>query len=320
MPRHSRLARLLQFSVFAQLAIAAAWLAWRWPHSPLQAAAGAALVVLGGPIVLAVEFIFSAVISRSDPAPAPAAAQLWRAWLAESVYLFRVFWWRQPFRWRAVADLLEARCAGRTGVVLVHGFMCNRGFWTPWMQRLRAAGRAFVAVNLEPAFAEIDAYAPAIEAAVRQVAQATGRPPLLVCHSMGGLAARAWWRAHGGPARVAGLVTIASPHHGTWMGRFSRRPNGRQMRLGCAWLRALAAHESRAPLPPATCWFSNCDNIVFPASTATLPQADNRFIPGQPHVALAFDPRVLEGCLALLDPTERAGQGDCVTAMPLENG
>jgi pimeloyl-ACP methyl ester carboxylesterase len=320
MPRHSRLARLLQFSVFAQLAIAAAWLAWRWPQSPLQATAGAVLVVLGGPIVLAVEFILSAAVGRSDPTPAPAAAQLVRAWLVESAYLFRVFWWRQPFRWRAVADHLEARCAGRTGVVLVHGFMCNRGFWTPWMQRLRAGGRAFVAVNLEPAFAELDAYAPAVEAAVRRVAQATGRPPLLVCHSMGGLVARAWWRAHGAPARVAGLVTIASPHHGTWMGRFSRRPNGRQMRLGCAWLRALAAHEARAPLPPATCWYSNCDNIVFPASTATLSQADNRFVPGQPHVALAFDPRVLEGTLALLDPTGRASQGDCVTAMPLENG
>jgi triacylglycerol lipase len=40
-------------------------------------------------------------------------------------------------------------------------------------------------------FGGIDDYAPLIEQAVQQVTQATGRPPLLVCHSMGGLAARA---------------------------------------------------------------------------------------------------------------------------------
>jgi triacylglycerol lipase len=321
MPRHSSLARLLQLSVSVQVAAAGAWAAWRWPASPLQALSGVALIALLGPIVLAVEGALSAVVSRADArVPAPSAGQLLHAWLAESAHLFRAFWWRQPFRWRAVEDHLDAHCAGRTGVVFVHGFMCNRGFWNAWMRRLRAEGRAHVAVNLEPVFAPIDAYAPLVEAAVQRIERLTGRPPLVICHSMGGLAARAWWRAHGKGRTVAGLVTIASPHAGTWMARFSQRPNGRQMRLHSDWLRALARHEADHLLPATTCWHSNCDNIVFPSSTAMLAGADNRFVPGQPHVALAFHPEVLDGSLDLLRQVDAARQGEFVTRRVPENG
>jgi triacylglycerol lipase len=321
MPRHSSLARLLQLSVFTQIAIAAGWAVWRWPVSPLQALAGVAFIVLTGPIVLGIEAVLSAVVSGADArVPAASPMQWLQAWLSESAHLFRAFWWRQPFRWRAVPDHLQARGKGRTGVVFVHGFMCNRGFWNAWMRRLHARGHPFEAVNLEPVFGSIDDYAPTVEEAVRRVEQLTGRPALLVGHSMGGLAARAWWRAFGRGRTLAGLVTIASPHAGTWMGRFSQRTNGRQMRLHSDWLRELARHEARQPLPPTTCWYSNCDNIVFPSATATLEQADNRFVPGQPHVALAFAPQVLDGCMELLERIERAGQGESVTRPALENG
>jgi hypothetical protein len=320
MPRRSSLARLLQLSVFMQIAIGGGWALWRWPASPLQAAAGIALVVLAGPIVLAVEAILSAIVSAGDArVPAPSPAQVLRAWLAESVHLFRAFWWRQPFRWRAVDDHFDARCAGRTGVVFVHGFMCNRGFWNRWMRHLHGHGHAFEAVNLEPVFASIDDYAPILDQAVRRLERRTGRPPVLVCHSMGGLAARAWWRAYGKDRALAALVTIASPHGGTWMGRFSQRTNGRQMRLHSAWLRELAQHEARQPLPPTTCWYSNCDNIVFPSGTAMLDCAENRFVPGQPHVALAFAPQVLEDCTDLLRRIDAARQGESFTGAALEN-
>jgi triacylglycerol esterase/lipase EstA (alpha/beta hydrolase family) len=321
MPRHSSLARLLQRSLFAQVGVALLWAAWRWAASPLQAVAGLALVALSGPIVLAIEVALSAVVSSSDArVPAPTTTQLLRAWLCESAHLFRAFWWRQPFRWRALDDHLDPLCAGRTGVVFVHGFMCNRGFWNTWMQRLRAQGHAYAAVNLEPVFASIDAYAPIVEEAVARVERATGRPPLVICHSMGGLAARAWWRAHGERRTLAGFVTIASPHAGTWMGRFSQRPNGRQMRLRSQWLGELERHEAGQPLPATTCWYSNCDNIVFPAATAMLAAADNRFVAGQPHVALAFHREVLEGTLALLEDIDAASQGESVTSNALENG
>jgi pimeloyl-ACP methyl ester carboxylesterase len=185
-------------------------------------------------------------------------------------------------------------------VVFIHGFMCNRGFWAPWMHELRARGSPHVAVNLEPVFGPIEEYAARIDEAVLRVTECTGRKPMLVCHSMGGLAARSWLLTPGAASCVERVVTIGSPHRGTWLGRFSNRANGRQMRLGSSWLRQLEQDEAAQARPPWTCWYSNCDNIVFPPSTATLDTADNRFVPGIAHVALAFQPEVMEHTLALL--------------------
>jgi triacylglycerol lipase len=41
---------------------------------------------------------------------------------------------------------------------------------------------------------------------------------------------------------------------------------------------------------------------VFPVSTALLPGADNRHVPGAPHVALAFHPTVMRESLAMVLP------------------
>ena len=320
MPRHSRLARLLQWTCAMQLSAAAAWFAWRWPTSPGQAVVGAALILCIAPVILGLELCIVAAIARKDPSvPCPAAGQLLRAWGSESVHWYSTFCWRQPFRWRQLEDHLSSG-GGRIGVVLVHGFMCNRGFWTPWMRALREHGHPHVAVNLEPVFTGIEDYADTIDAAVRHLTETTGKPPILVCHSMGGLAARAWWRLSHGNRPVAGIVTIGTPHRGTWLARFSRRPNGRQMQLQSGWLEQLAAHEVRHPLPAMTCWYSNCDNVVFPAATATLPHADNRFVPGRAHVALAFDETVLHGTLALLAAAASVRQGESVTGSPVEIG
>lgn len=294
------IARLQQTIVAILTVCLAVWLAWAWPRSPVLALCGAAVLVLGHAIFLAIEFLILRHVNRADAAPQASAAQMLSAWWCEIWVALQVFCWRQPFRPNAVPDSLApgALAQGRCGVVLIHGFMCNRGFWTPWLQRLNDTGHPFVAVNLEPVFGSIDDYAHTIEQAVVRVTAATGRPPVLVCHSMGGLVARAWLRTAAADARVAHVITIGSPHGGTWLGRFSRAVNGRQMVLGGEWLGALGTSEQEDRRKSFTCWYSNCDNIVFPASTATLPGADNRFVPGVSHVAMAFHPQVMHASLA----------------------
>ena len=299
MAPRSQLARHLQAYCLSLLAVAVTWLAWRWAASPVQAMAGAAVVLLGGPIVLGLEFLVVRWLGSSPGVPLPSAQQLLHAWISECGHFYRTFCWRQPFRWRTPKDSLEP-AMGRPGVVLIHGFYCNRGFWAPWLRRLVAEGIPVATVNLEPVYGSIDDYVPAVAGAIAQVRTATGRPPLVVCHSMGGLAFRAWWRASGRPGDVAHAVTIGTPHHGTWLGHLSRRTNGRQMRLRSDWLASLELHEAAHPLPPLTCWYSNCDNIVFPWATAMHPSATNHFLPGEAHVALAFRPEVIEDCIALL--------------------
>ncbi|MDF1486440.1 alpha/beta fold hydrolase [Ramlibacter sp. H39-3-26] len=292
-------ARLQRALMAVLLAALAAWLAWALPRWPLLAAAGALLILFGYAAVLGAECALMHWANRGDPAPRASLAQVLRAWWGEAGMSPRVFYWRQPLRANAVPDLLSpGPGAPQRGVVLVHGYLCNRGFWNPWLQALRARGQVCIAVNLEPPFGPIDGYAATIDAAVRRATAATGLPPVLVCHSMGGLAARAWLRAWpDAAARVRRIVTIGAPHHGTWLARFSGRENVRQMRRRGPWLRALRAHEPAGRAALFTCWYSNCDNVVFPASTATLAGADNRFIAGVAHVGMAFHPQVMRAVL-----------------------
>jgi pimeloyl-ACP methyl ester carboxylesterase len=300
MQSRSALARLQQATTLSLLACACAWLAWHWRSSHLLALAGFLAIALSYSLFLAAEFIALKFAGRGDCAPPPTWFELARAWLSETAVAPRVFCWRQPFRWRAVPDMPEPLPGqpGRRGVILIHGFVCNRGFWNPWMLRLRALGHPFIAVNLEPVFGSIDSYAPIIDEAVERITRASGLAPVLVCHSMGGLAARAWLRASPVHHRVHHVITIASPHHGTWLAQFSHLENGRQMKFEGPWLRKLEQSATPVSEDQFTCWYSNCDNIVFPVSTATLPGADNRLVRGVAHVQLGFDQRVMKESLA----------------------
>ena len=295
-------ARWQRWLVAANLALIALWVAWFWARSPWLALAGLVVVPLLLRLCMAPQFLLMAWVTRADATPRPGPGQLLRAWWAEARWAGLVFGWWQPFRHRAVADWLPPEPTGRRGVVLVHGFLCNRGFWMPWLAPLRARGHAFAAVTLEPAFGSIDDYAATIDAAVRRVAEATGRAPVLIGHSMGGLAARAWLRAvPDGDARVHRVVTLGTPHHGTWSARGARAINGRQMALDSPWVRALQAQEPAARRARFVCWYSNCDNVVYPPATATLAGADNRFIEGVAHVEMAFRPQVMRACMELLE-------------------
>jgi pimeloyl-ACP methyl ester carboxylesterase len=291
-------ARLQQRLVLGGLLAAIAWASFWWSRSPLLAVLSLVALTCTHTSILAIEFLASYRVSGRDPLPRARPLQYLRAWLAESWIAPRVFCWCQPFRSHAVPDHLSAN--GRRGVVLVHGFLCNRGFWNPWLHELRADDRAFVAVNLEPIFGSIDHYAQVIDAAILRVTTATGQAPMLICHSMGGLAARAWLRDFDAK-RVHRIVTIGTPHRGTWLARFGRTTNGRQMRIAGEWMRQIEGERASAQQVPFTCWYSNCDNIVFPISTATLPGADNRLADGRAHVEMAFDPRLRRETLALLD-------------------
>ena len=294
------LARIQQSIVGGLVLMMGIWVMFTWGYSPTVTWVGLLVFGLGHAVFLALEFAIVYFVNRHDPAPHGGVFMLVRAWIGETLTAPRVFFWQQPFQWNAVPDCLpdEAALRKQRGIVFVHGFACNRGFWNPWLSRLRQSEHAFLAINLEPLFGSIDDYASIIEAAVQRVTVATGMPPLLVCHSMGGLAVRAWLSASQAYGLVYHVITIGTPHNGTWLGRFSPALNGRQMRLSSAWLAQLAHAESHQAGQIFTCYYSSCDNVVFPASAATMPGADNRFVPGMAHVCLAFDRRVMRESLA----------------------
>ena len=66
----------------------------------------------------------------------------------------------------------------------------------------------------------------------------------LVGHSMGGLVSRAYLRRYGS-ARVAGLVTLGTPHRGSMLAWVLGGESVSQLRPDCQWLAAL----NRPPEP-----------------------------------------------------------------------
>lgn len=301
------LARLQQFTTLGGLfaALLWGWVAWTAGH-PGRAAAGAALIGGGYALVLALEFALLRLAHGSDPTPRATPSQLLRAWWGEVRAAPVVFCWRQPFRSRRWPDQLPATAQGRRGLLLVHGFVCNRGLWNPWLRRLHEQGTPFVAVNLEPVFGSIDDYIAILEQGMQQLERCTGMAPVVVAHSMGGLALRRWWVECGDAARVHHAVTIGTPHRGTWLARFALTRNARQMRLLSGWLQSLAAREPPGRAARMTCFYGHCDNIVFPPATATLPGAENRNLSGVAHVHMADHPAPWQEVQArLADPVSR---------------
>ncbi|WP_372525533.1 esterase/lipase family protein [Piscinibacter sp.] len=311
------LARLQQFITVGLVGLAALWAAYFVrAGSPALAAGGAVLILFGYALFLAFEFVLMRSVNRRDAVLQASLRQLVAAWWGEVLTAPRVFCWRQPFRSKAVPDFLPAGSC-RRGVVFVHGFVCNRGLWNPFMSRLRELGVPFIAVNLEPVFGSIDHYAAIIDDAVQRITAATGQAPVIVAHSMGGLATRAWLDAHDGDTRVHRVVTVGSPHHGTFLGHMAHTPNSRQMRLNSEWQQRLEAREPAQRFQRFTCFYGHCDNIVFPATTATLAGADNRHVAGCAHVHMAHHEAVFSEVLRWVDsPTMPAGNRAEPGAMP----
>ena len=286
------LARLQQATTFALIGLALAWVIVHASRGAVVVGiAGALFIVFAYAIVLAIEILFARWINRSEAVGSANATLLFQAWRGEVRCSARTFFWNQPFRSHVVPDHLPNAARAGAGLVFVHGFVCNRGLWNPWLRRLRDLGIPFAAVNLEPVFGGIEGYSATIDAAVRRVVAATGCPPIVVAHSMGGLAVRAWLAARDA-ARVQHVITLGTPHHGTVLASLAMAANARQMRRHSPWLKALVRSEPADRYTSFTCFFSNCDNIVMPASSATLRGADNRHLPGVAHVQMASDERV----------------------------
>jgi len=299
--------------------LAVAWAAHHWGGvSWLGASAIAAIAVVVG-YVVSVGWAF--VISLAslgtaipdDPAwdhiPVPREQRIGvvgflACWLRECVSVAWMFNVLQPFRAHAAFDA-PAAGAQRAPVLMIHGYGCNRAVWLPLQQHLAAAGHPIDAINLMPLLGDIDDYARDIAAAAARMTQAHGRAPILLCHSMGGLAARALLR-QSEACPVAHVITLGTPHRGTAMARTGRGRNVRQMAWASPWLRQLAAAETPAMRAHITSIFSWHDSIVGPAGASWLEGARHIPFAGIGHVSLLRDASVRDAVLAELARIEAA--------------
>jgi pimeloyl-ACP methyl ester carboxylesterase len=231
-------------------------------------------------------------INRSPRAPehriGPAAVPRYllgeyRALLADNLFYL-------PWKFSLRPDPVPAPSQG-TPIILVHGYMSNRGYFRYLVRWLEGEGLGPVfAPNFPVVSRTIEDFAEKLRREIERISTGCARDRvILICHSMGGLAAREYLRRHGN-ARVERLVTIASPHHGTALAAMGLGANARQMCRGCDFLVALESAEQSGERVDALSIYSPHDNLVAPQDTSRLPWARNVALPGLGHVSIIDAP------------------------------
>jgi triacylglycerol esterase/lipase EstA (alpha/beta hydrolase family) len=126
---------------------------------------------------------------------------------------------------------------------------------------------------------------------------------MLVGHSMGGMIARTYVQELGGEDTVDTVVTLGSPHRGTYTAYAGFGPAAAQLRPGSAFLRRLenGARPSRVRW---VAFHSDLDAAIVPSSYARLEpaalQAVNVQVRDTGHTSLLLTGEVLRGVVQYL--------------------
>ncbi len=234
----------------------------------------------------------------------------WSALWGEFTVRLTSFNISQPFEQWVMPDEPAVMATQDPGVgagvpmLLVHGYFSNRGMWVQFRQHMLASMAekkvdigSIYSVTLETPFDSIDVLAEQLHDRIEFICASTGHNQVvLVCHSMGGLVARAY-RIKYGAARLARLITLGTPHHGTQIASLGVGTSSKQMGWHSPWLTALAATEqgTMGPnTPPTTSIYTVNDDLVYPPESSCLVWADNIAVDGVGHIGLLFSDKVVK--------------------------
>jgi len=199
-------------------------------------------------------------------------------------------------------EVFDRGVDGFLPVVLVHGLGANRGAWWPLRLFLRMNGhRRIYAFNHDQG--SIEEHAEDLKDFVDAVLQATGEDRVdLVAHSIGGLISRYAVQRLGLDQKVRTLVTLATPHQGTYAAQYANTTLVRSLRPESGLVSDLNK-DGLAPYPVQfIAVYSDRDIYVVPAGLMTHPDAENIFIPDLSHSQYLVSPPVFRFVASCLKP------------------
>jgi pimeloyl-ACP methyl ester carboxylesterase len=208
-----------------------------------------------------------------------------------------------------IPRLIELPASGpatvTTPVILVHGYLSTGDGWAPLVRSLHRAGVVHVFILRYDALAAGVPDAAAVLAdATRTAMTRTGRPGVhLVGHSLGGVVARYAVQRLGLDAVARSVLTVATPHHGTWLARFGPGPSAAALRPGSAILAGLPPLEST----PGVHWavVDAGADVVVPARGV----AGAVSVPAYGHLGILRAPELGDAVLRHLLRAEDDAQG-----------
>lgn len=166
--------------------------------------------------------------------------------------------------------------------------------------RARGAQNIFI-LSLPYSRGSVDRMGEKLEESLARINRCTGgKKPLLVAHGIAGLAARMGQTKSLGHY-TRGVVTVATPHHGTRLAVFIPGPLGFQLEPGSPMLAALDAE----PLDFTLTFRAEMDTQIIPSESASFGQRV-RELPRTSHLSILWNPEV---CAAILDEvSHQAGE------------
>ncbi len=202
--------------------------------------------------------------------------------------------------------------AAGTPILLVHGIVSNRSIFTVLRRGLTRRGFSNVfAMNYSTVATDVRTAALRLAEEVEAVCEQTGFERIhVIGHSLGGLIARYYVTRLGGDARVHTLVTLGTPHEGTWAAYAVPTRLMRQMRPGSGLMRELA-RPVRSCRTRFVAYWSDSDVAVVPQRSAALrhPDLSARTVRlhGAGHLTLPMLGEVVHGITAALTQLDADG-------------
>jgi len=190
--------------------------------------------------------------------------------------------------------------AAGTPILLVHGMVDNRSIFTLLRRGLRRRGFGrVVSINYSPWTTDVRVAAAHLAEEVEALVAETGYERVhVVGHSLGGLIARYYVTRLGGDERVHTLVTLGTPHGGTFNAYAWPTNLCRQLRPGSALMRELGAAVPACQTRFVAYW-SDLDQMIFPQRNARLNHPDlsvrNVEMHGIGHMSLPISGDVVHG-------------------------
>lgn len=179
--------------------------------------------------------------------------------------------------------------------ILVPGFGDDTSILRGLESYLREAGIAAYAISPQPSngFVGIEVLAQRLAATIAQQFT-TATTFNFVGFSMGGLICRSYIQQWGGLARTERLITVATPHQGTWTAYTYNRPACIQMRPGSHFLATLNRDLFALQRLNFTSIWTPLDLTILPATSSYLPVGEMVQVWSPFHYTLLLDPRIVQ--------------------------
>lgn len=210
-------------------------------------------------------------------------------------------------------DVFDRPGGPRTPVVLVHGLGGSRGAWWPLRLYLHAHGRKrLYAFGYEGG--SIEEHAGALVGFVSRVLGVTGEERVdLVAHSLGGIISRYAIQRMDLAPHVRTLVTLATPHQGTYAAHYANTSLTRPLRPESDMIRDLNSDDLDALGVDLVCVCSDRDIYVVPPARMAHPAARNLTVHGVSHSQHLISTRVFRLVARTLDEADGESNAERVT-------